>query len=407
MAHVEAHRFRLCTGCKTAGHTRPAGGDGCRCKVLAWRTRWRTPDGKPRSKVWERKRDADAHAAEVEVSKHRGAYIDPARGRVRMRDYAADWAAARDWKDRTRKDWPVVWRRLDPLVGGLPVDQVDRLTLEQTRAKLAAKYARGVTEGTMHKLHAILRHAYASGVIGRDPTVGVAAAPRRRADDPTGRVTPDEVPTRAEALAILAGAPADYRAAVALGLAGLRIGEVLGMTAEAVDLSARQVTVAQQTDGFTVSTPKGERRRTIIVPGLVAVELRRRLRDRPTGWLFPGGGAEGTLHRNRFYELGWYPALTAAGLGPVDDDGQPVDGPGRFVFHSLRHFCASTLLAEGAPPVAVAGYLGNSPEMVSRVYSHWLRDDREVPAGVLDRVLAPAEPGGDGVSRVTAASGLR
>jgi integrase len=64
--------------------------------------------------------------------------------------------------------------------------------------------------------------------------------------------------------------------------------------------------------------------------------------------------------------------------------------PSRFTFHALRHFCASTLLAEGAPLTAVAAHLGDTVETVSRVYVHWLRDDRDVPATVLDRVLAPA-----------------
>jgi integrase len=67
---------------------------------------------------------------------------------------------------------------------------------------------------------------------------------------------------------------------------------------------------------------------------------------------------------------------TFSGAGLADD---------RFVFHSYRHWCASTLLAEGAPLTAVAGHLGDT---VSRTYVHWLRDDRDVPADVLDRVLA-------------------
>ena len=52
---------------------------------------------------------------------------------------------------------------------------------------------------------------------------------------------------------------------------------------------------------------------------------------------------------------------------------------------------SSSLLAEGAPLAAVAGHLGDTVETVSRTYVHWLRDDREVPAEVLDRVLAPTE----------------
>ena len=85
------------------------------------------------------------------------------------------------------------------------------------------------------------------------------------------------------------------------------------------------------------------------------------------------------LRRDQFYGSAWRPALRGAGL--------PQD---RFTFHALRHFAASKLLAEGAPLAAVAGHLGDTVETVSRVYLHWLRDDRDVPADVLDRVLAPA-----------------
>jgi integrase len=119
---------------------------------------------------------------------------------------------------------------------------------------------------------------------------------------------------------------------------------------------------------------------TIVVPGVVAVELRRHLRDhQDTGLLFRGRRGTPSMRRDQFYASAWRPALRAAGL--AED---------RFTFHALRHFCASTLLAEGAPLAAVAGHLGDTVETVSRTYVHWLRDDRDVPAAVLDRVLAPA-----------------
>lgn len=44
---------------------------------------------------------------------------------------------------------------------------------------------------------------------------------------------------------------------------------------------------------------------------------------------------------------------------------------------------------EVAPLSAVAGHLGDTVETVSRTYVRWLRDDRDVPADVLERVLAP------------------
>jgi hypothetical protein len=58
------------------------------------------------------------------------------------------------------------------------------------------------------------------------------------------------------------------------------------------------------------------------------------------------------------------------------------------VFHACRHSCASTLLAEGAPLTAVAGHTGDTVETVSRTHFHWLRDDRDIPAQVLDRMLS-------------------
>ncbi len=351
-----------------------------RGKPTAWRARWRTPEGESRSKVFPTMGEAKAHVATVEHRKGAGTYVDAQLGRERFRDYAKRWADAQDWKASTRRDtWPKILNRLEPHIGGLRLADIDRLTLERLRATLAERYARSVVEGTMHRAMAVLRHAYANGVIGRDPTTGVKAAPKRRADDTSGRVTPEQIPTRAEALAILAAAPEGYRAAIALGLAGLRIGEVLGLEWSKVDLVNRRVRIDQQTDGYAVTTPKCEKVRTVAVPDLVAVELRRHRRDHATDrWLFPGGGVEGTLHRVRFYKVAWGRALRAAGL------------EGRFTFHALRHFAASTLLAEGAPITAVAGHLGDVIGTVQKVYAHWLRDDRDIPAEVLGRVLAPA-----------------
>jgi integrase len=84
---------------------------------------------------------------------------------------------------------------------------------------------------------------------------------------------------------------------------------------------------------MVLTSPKAEKVRTIVVPSLVAMELRRHLRDHQVGDLL-FGGRRGTprMRRDQFYASAWKPALRGAGL--ADD---------RFVFHSLRHFCASML----------------------------------------------------------------
>ena len=109
------------------------------------------------------------------------------------------------------------------------------------------------------------------------------------------------MPTRAEALAILTGTPATYRAAVALGFAGLRVGDVLGLTADRIVTRQaaghdRPAVAALSPAEAVLTTPKAEKVRTITVPALVAVELRRQLRDHvDEGILFRGlrGRADG------------------------------------------------------------------------------------------------------------------
>jgi integrase len=347
--------------------------------------RWRTPDRKPRKKVCDRLVDAKDKLAEVRSDSRRGTYIDAALGRQTFAEFADEWEQAQDtWKAGTRDGWPAIRARLVAHIGAAPLASIDQLALKRLRAKLAEKYAPGTVQLTMRYASMVLRAAHASRRIGHDPTAGLRAK-RARAGEATGQVGPDDVPTRAEALAILAGAPAPVRAAIALGLAGLRVGEVLGMSADRLELDQRRVTVDRQMQQYggrlVLTTPKAEKVRTVVVPGLVAVELRRHLRDhRGHGILFRGPRGAPMMRRDQFYASAWKPALRAAGL--AED---------RFKFHACRHWCASTLLAEGAPITAVAGHLGDVVETVSRTYAHWLRDDRDVPAAVLDRVLAPPD----------------
>lgn len=350
---------------------------------------YRTPDGKERTKRTTRLVDATGWLDAQRGDKVRGVHVDPAAGRQPFISFADEWALAQDWKGTTRDAWTFVRGRLDPILGSLPMSSIDHLTLQRARQMLRAKYERSTTDLTMSYATMILRAAHRAGRLPRDPTLGYRT-PKVRADEDDGKVGPDDVPTRAEVLAILDATPPPYRAAVALGIAGLRVGEVLGLTGNRVLVDQRKVTIdrqLQRVDGdLRFTTPKSEKVRTIVVPGVVAVELRRHLRDHagPDQDLPLFSGRRGTpmMRRDQFYASAWRPALLGAGLSSD-----------RFVFHSLRHFCASNLLAEGAPMTAVAGYLGDTVQTVASTYVHWLRDDQEVPADVLDGVLAPPAVG--------------
>jgi hypothetical protein len=58
---------------------------------VRWRARWRTPDGGSRSKVFPRRVDAERFLIQLEQAKLRGAYVDPAAGRVLLSEYGEKW----------------------------------------------------------------------------------------------------------------------------------------------------------------------------------------------------------------------------------------------------------------------------------------------------------------------------
>jgi hypothetical protein len=53
----------------------------------AYSARYRGPDGRERSKRFVRRADAERFLAAAEVTKAAGSWVDPGRGRIRLRDW--------------------------------------------------------------------------------------------------------------------------------------------------------------------------------------------------------------------------------------------------------------------------------------------------------------------------------
>ncbi len=352
---------------------------------IPYRARYRDKStGKEYAGHFVKRSDAQEWLDPKTASMVSGNHADPRAGREPFRTFAEAWAAAQDWKVTSAESFPYVLARIETVLPrNASIGQIDQLAIKHARAALAKKYAPATVDLTVGYLAAIMRAAFANHRISADPTVGTTS--RRRRDPKDHKVGPDDVPSRAEVTAIWNAAPGPYRAAIALGACGLRIGEVLGLTADRIDLESRLVTIDRQLQRFEgrvdFTRPKGEKARTIGVPAAVALELRRHLREYVAGagaLLFTGAGGAPTLRRDRFYLSAWRPALAGAGLGTS-----------AYKFHSLRHFCASALLASGTNPAAVAGHLGDGLEVTLRVYSHWLQEDRAVAADALEAILGP------------------
>jgi integrase len=211
---------------------------------------------------------------------------------------------------------------------------------------------------------------------------------------PTGRLRPLR-PTRSrvepletEAVARMAAAvPERYRALIVLAAgAGMRQGEVLGLTVDRVDWLRREVKVDRQlvdtTGGVaTFGPPKTEASyRTIPLSSTVLAELAEHVRKFPPGddgLLFTNAAAH-PIRRNNFGSV-WHPAKKAAGL------------PEQATSHDLRHYYASLLIQRGASVKTVQARLGHKSAVETLdTYGHLWPEQDEATRQAVDEVLGAA-----------------
>lgn len=349
-----------------------------------WQVRWRDNTNRQQKQTVPTKKRAERLAAKVETELSQGTYLDPAAGRQMFSAFAAEWAAGRDWAPGTHESWPRVLARIVRTMGDQPLQTIDMIRLQGLRAGLGERgYSVRTINTTLNVTKAIMRAAYASGRIVRDPTIGVEALRQRNGSE---RVGPEQVPTSEEVLDLIDATPDQYRAAVALGACGLRIGEVLGLQHDRLHLDRGYLVVDQQLQEvhgeLVFVPPKGDKCRDVRLPSPVVGLLHHHLYEHQgAGLLFRGRRSGTSMRRSAFYGVAWQPALSGAGLVPH-----------RYKFHALRHFCASAMLAQGVPVPAVAGHIGDHPKTLMDTYAHWLRDDVHLPQMALESVLRRPVP---------------
>jgi integrase len=302
---------------------------------------------------------------------------------------------AEEWRDAQVHQEPDVVRyalkRSYPLMGKVRMVNLTGLKLQKLRQQLLDSYARSTTDLTMVYVVAVCRQAVADGVCPVDPTERLPKL-RRNPHETVGVVTKDMVPSQSEAVAILAATPTSsrytqstprYRLGMTLGFGcGLRVGEILGLRPMDVGPGCETISVVQQYQRRGMVAPKTWRGvRTIEVPGLVSVELRRALRDDPPpDKPFLVGPRGATIRRDGWYEQAWRPALVGAGLAGD-----------RYKFHSTRHYTVSSMLLRNVPLPEIAEYVGDTIETITAVYAKFLNDAPRTARAALDQALAPVE----------------
>ncbi|MEH3129149.1 MAG: tyrosine-type recombinase/integrase [Mycolicibacterium neoaurum] len=343
-----------------------------------WRVRYRTPDRRQTDRRgFKTKRDAEAFAAEVEVSKRRGEYIAPTLGRVTIGELGPSWMQRQQghMKPSGYRSYESAWRvHVEPRWRQARVSDIRYTDVQAWVTELTEKLSPSMVATVYSVLARILDDAVRDRILAANPARGVKLPARGKRRN---------LYLNVEQLHRLATESGRYGSLILLlGTAGLRWGEAAALTVGDIDFLRRRIVLHQNAvavGGKThVGTLKSGHHRTVALSGFVVDELAvtcaGKARDELI-WPARDGGYLGPPSSVRSWLAG------AVGRCQAADPEFP-----RVTAHALRHTAASLAISSGANVKVVQRMLGHaSAAMTLDVYADLFDDDL---AGVADRLDA-------------------
>jgi integrase len=323
-----------------------------------WRARYRDEAGKEHARHFARKVDAQRWLDEVTAMVVTGAYVDPKAGKATFDAWFREWSSRQVWAPMTEVQADLV-RRSVPF-GSVPLALLRAGHLEEWVKAMRARGYAATTIGTrVMTVRAALKAAVRDRRLTSDPSVGLALPRRVRREQSM------EVATSEQVGALLRATEPHMRAYVALcAFAGLRLGEASGLRVGDVDFLRRRIEVERQVQKRRggppeLRPPKYESSRAVYAADepleILAQHVEHHLIS-DDGFLFTGAARQPISPTT--VDSWWQRTIRAAG----------VDG---VTLHSLRHYYASGLIADGCDVVTVQRALGHkSPSVTLNTYSH-------------------------------------
>ncbi|HUC37961.1 MAG TPA: site-specific integrase [Acidimicrobiales bacterium] len=360
--------------------------DGVRVRTARYRhgtryqARYRGPDGKERTRRFNRlvdaKRWADANSADVA----RGAWVDPESGKETFSSFAETWLANRpDLRPRS----VIVYRslldvHLLPTFGSTPIAKVQPSSVSTWYSALVSK-----RPGTAPAAYRLLRAIFASAV--RDEKL--LRSPCRVPKGGSDRAVERPMLTVAEVQALAQALPDNLRAAVTLAAWGaLRRGEVLGLRRQDVDplsslVRVQQAQVELSNGSVVFGRPKTDAGiRTIHLPEPSMKDVSRHMAEyvgpEPDALLFTGLG--GVPMRPKTLLTAWHAARVKCQLPEAR-------------FHDLRHFALTMAAMTGASTKELMKRAGHRSAAAALRYQHATEERDKAIAEALSPFVRGAE----------------
>lgn len=353
-----------------------------------YRVRYRTPENRQTDKRGFRtKREAEAFANTVEVSKLRGEYVAPRNARVTLDELGPSWLDRQ--RGHLKPSGYAVIETTWPVMGAAALGsrrprrhQTDRCT--EVDLGLGSRHTRGQAarreccQARAPRLVADPGRRGTRPLIVANPAAGIAL-PRASRKRPV-YLTHSQV-------AALAASSGEYEGLVLfLAYTGLRWGEAVGLRVRDLDMLRKRASISenavQSGKQIFVGTPKAHKQRSVPLPAFLLPYLARQCEGKdPDGLLWPGD--DGNHLRRPHPVSGWFAKAVTASRAP------------RVTPHDLRHSAASLAVSAGANVKAVQRMLGHaSAAMTLDIYADLFDDDLEAVAAALDRARSNSSQAG-------------
>lgn len=364
---------------RTLTRPRRANGTGSIRKLKnGYRVRYRDEAGRQivEPTLFKTKGDASRWLNHRQAQLDRGTWIDPRIGLVPLGPFAKSWIEDKPYTLRSREEAERNWRNhIEPTFGNV---QISKITTEMVRRWYSERdkaTGTGALRNAHNLLKAILATAVVDGLIASNP-VRIEGANR-----PVGAERPLMEYRHVQAIA---DEISDHLKPLVLTTwwASARLGEVLALCWEDVDLEAAQVRIHRQvvrTSGGLVEThPKSHSHRVVKLPTVATEILRAHLVQ---------AGAVGNMDRVFLNSVG--EPLTHHAVNQAWGHARTRAQLPQFRFHDLRHGSATLAAQTGATLRDLMVRLGHKTVAAALVYQHAARDGGAAIASAMEAAVAP------------------
>jgi integrase len=368
------------------GRSCPARDGGrCRCAPSYQAQVWSARDKKRLSRSFPTLAAAKAWRHDALVGVRRGTVR--ASGTPTLIEAATEWLrGAREGSIRNRSGdryKPSALRgyeqalrdRILPQLGGAKLGDIRRSDVQRlVNRMLAGGLNASTIRNTLLPLRAIYRQALALDEVAVNPTASLQL--------PAVRGSRDRIASPEEAARLIDALPVGDRAIWATAMyAGLRLGELLALDWDDVDVAAGVIRVERSYDpraGVTVEPKSRAGRRTVPIAVVLRDELleHRMRQGRDVGLVF-GRSSDRPFNTSTICDRARR-SWVAADVTPIG-------------LHECRHTFASLMIAAGVNAKGLAAFMGHSSVTITLDrYGHLMPGSEDEAAGLLDAFLERA-----------------